>query len=189
MDSQISLDIMGVLPTWRVLNLPISLMMIMALVILRALVSLRNWWGALGAGDMGQYWGDELHSPWSMSGLLRSSKSISSPTVLRGELMLGVGIGIVKKAGDNVRRGIGIGDGDVGNKPLVSMCGDLSSEVGCISVDCTSGVKEGWLAFTISDDGGEVGDDVFMLLDSCVDNTIVVDLGIGVGCGGKDIGR
>ena len=124
-----------------------------------------------------------------MSGLLRSSKSISSPTVLRGELTLGVGIGILKKAGDTVRGGIGIGDGDVDDQPSVSMCCDLCSEAVCVSVDCTSGVEEGWLAFAISDDGGEVGDDVFMLLDSCVDNTIVIDLGIEVGCGGKDIGR
>jgi len=41
-DLQIALDITGVLPTWRVLNLPISLMMIMASVISRASVSLRN---------------------------------------------------------------------------------------------------------------------------------------------------
>jgi len=34
-----------------------------------------------------------------------------------------------------------------------------------------------------------VGNDVVVLLGPCVDNTIVVDLGIGVGCGGKDIGR
>jgi len=47
-----------------------------------------------------------------VSGLLHSSKSISSPTVLRGELILGVGIGIVKKVGDKVCGGIGIGDGE-----------------------------------------------------------------------------
>ena len=34
-----------------------------------------------------------------------------------------------------------------------------------------------------------VGDDVCVLLGPRVDNTIVIDLGIGVGCGGKDIGR
>jgi len=124
-----------------------------------------------------------------VSGLLRSSKSISSPTVLRGELILGVVIGIVKKVGDKVRGGIGIGDGDVIDKPSVSVCADLCPEVGCVLSDCTPGVKEGWLGCPIGDDGGMVGDDVCVLLGSCVDNTIVVDLGIGVGCGGKDIGR
>ena len=34
-----------------------------------------------------------------------------------------------------------------------------------------------------------VGDDVSILLGPCVDNAIVIDLEIGVGCGGKDIGR
>jgi len=124
-----------------------------------------------------------------VSGLLWSSKSISSPTVLRGELTLGVGIGIVKKVGDEVRGGIGIGDGDVVDESLVSMRADLRSEVGCIWGDCASGVEEGWLGAAIGDDSGVVGDDVCVLLGPCVDNTIVVDLGIGVGCGGKDIGR
>jgi len=124
-----------------------------------------------------------------VSGLLQSSKSISSPTVLCGELRLGVGIGTLKKAGNRVCGGIGVGDGDVGDKFPVLVCGNLSSEVGCILADCTSGVKEGWLGFAVSDDGGIVDDGVSILLDSCVDNTIVVDLGIGVGCGGKDIGR
>jgi len=55
MDSWIALDIIGVLLTWRVLNLPISLMMIMASVISRASVSLRSWCGALGLGDIGRY--------------------------------------------------------------------------------------------------------------------------------------
>jgi len=124
-----------------------------------------------------------------VSGLLRSSKSISSPTVLCGELMLGVGIGTVKKVGDKVRGGIGIGDGDVVDKSPVLMCADLCSEAGCICGDCASGVEECWLRATIGDDGGVVGDDICILLGPCVDNAIVVDLGIGVGCGGKDIGR
>jgi len=138
---------------------------------------------------VGWYWGDGLHSLWSVSGLLRSSKSISSPTVLRGELRWGVGIRIVKKVGDRVRRGIGVGDGDVVDQPSVPMCADFGPEVGCVSVDCASGVKEGWLVPTVWEDGGMVGNDVSVLLGSCVDNTIVVDLGIEVGCGGKDIGR
>ena len=61
-DLRIALDIKGVLPTWRVLNSPISLMMIIALAILRASVSLRSWCGALGVGDVGRYWEDELRS-------------------------------------------------------------------------------------------------------------------------------
>jgi len=62
-DSRIPLDIIGVLPMWRVLNLPISLMMTIASAISRASVSLRNWCGALAVGDVGRYWGDELRSP------------------------------------------------------------------------------------------------------------------------------
>ena len=124
-----------------------------------------------------------------MGGLLRSSKSISSPTVLCGELRLGVGIGIVKKVGDEVHGGIGIGDGDVVDQLSVSMCADFGSEMGCVLVDGASGVEEGWLGPSIREDGGMVGDNISVLLGSCVDNTIVVDLGIGVGCGGKDIGR
>ena len=109
--------------------------------------------------------------------------------MLRGELTLGVGIGIVKKAGDKVHRGIGIGDGDVVDKSSVPMCADLCSEPGCVWGDCTSGVEEGGLCAVIGDDSGVVGDDICVLLGPCVDNTIVVDLGIGVGCWGKDIGR
>jgi len=109
--------------------------------------------------------------------------------VLRGELAFGVGIGIAKKVGDKVRGGIGIGDGDVVDESSISMCANLCSEAGCIWGDCAFGVEEGWLGAAIGDDGGVVGDDVCVLLGSCVDNTIVVDLGIGVGCRGKDIGK
>jgi len=63
MDSRIVLDTTGVLPTCRVLNSPISLMITMASAISRDSVSLRNWCGASGAGDVGRYWGDELRSP------------------------------------------------------------------------------------------------------------------------------
>ena len=124
-----------------------------------------------------------------MSGLLQSSKSISSPTVLCGELRLGVSIGIVKNVGDKVRGGIGVGDCDVVDQPPVSVRADLCSEAGCVWGDGTSGVEEGWLGPAIWEDGRVVGDSVPVLLGPCVDNTIVVDLGIGVGCGGKDIGR
>jgi len=109
--------------------------------------------------------------------------------VLHGEVVLGVGIGIVKKVGDKVRGGIGIGDGDVIDESSIPVCADLSSKVGCIWGDGASGVEEGWLGTIVHDDGGVVGNDVAILLGSCIDNTIVVDLGIGVGCGGKDIGR
>jgi len=61
-DSWIALDIRGVLPTWRVLNSPISLMIIIASAISRASVSLRGWYGVSGVGDVGWYWGDELCS-------------------------------------------------------------------------------------------------------------------------------
>jgi len=108
--------------------------------------------------------------------------------VLRGELMFGVGIGTAKKVGDEVRGGIGVGDSDVVDESPISMCADLCSEPGCVWGDCTSGVEEGWLRAAIGDDGGVVGDDVCVLLGPRVDNTIVVDLGIGVGCGGEDIG-
>jgi len=62
-DSRIVLDIIGVLPTCRALNSPISLMMTMASAISRASVLLCSWCGALGSGDVGRYWGDELRSP------------------------------------------------------------------------------------------------------------------------------
>jgi len=103
--------------------------------------------------------------------------------------MLGVDIGTAKKVGDEVRGGIGIGDGDVADESSVSMRADLCSKPGCIWGNCTSGVEESWLRAAVGNDGGVVGDDVCVLLGPRVDNTIVVDLGIGVGCGGKDIGR
>jgi len=109
--------------------------------------------------------------------------------VLCGELTLGVGIRIVRKVGDKVCGGIGVGDCDVVDQPSVLMCADFGPEVDGVLVDCASGVKEGWLGLAIWEDGGMVGGDISVLLGSCVDNTIVVDLGIGVGCRGKDIGR
>jgi len=54
-DLRMALDIAGVLPTYRVLNSPISLIMTMASAISRASVSLLSWCGALGAGDVGWY--------------------------------------------------------------------------------------------------------------------------------------
>ena len=139
---------------------------------------------------MGWYSGDKSHPPlWLASGLLRSSKSISSPTVLCGELRLGVGIGTLRKGGDRVCRGIGVGDGDVDDKFSVPVHGDLRPKMDRVSANCTLSVEEGWSGLAVLDDGGEVGNGVPILVGSCVDNAIVVDLGIGVGCGGKDIGR
>jgi len=125
----------------------------------------------------------------SASGLLWSSKSISSPTVLRGELRFRVGVGTFKKGGDRVQGGIGVGDGDVDNKFLVLICGDLRPKMDHVSANCTLSVEEGGLGLAASDDGGVVGDGVPILMGSCENRAIVVDLGIGVGCRGKDIGE
>jgi len=122
------------------------------------------------------------------SGLLWSSKSISSPTVLWGELRFGVGIRTLKKGGNRVCRGIGIGDSDVNNKFSVPICGDLRPKMDHVLANYTLSVKEGGLGLAISDDGGVVGDGVPILIGSCKDRAIVVVLGIGVGCRGKDIG-
>ena len=46
-------DTPGVLPAWAVVNLPISLMMIIASAILRVSDLLWNWCGMLGEGDVG----------------------------------------------------------------------------------------------------------------------------------------
>jgi len=73
--------------------------------------------------------------------------------VLHGELIFGISIGIDKKVGDEVHRGIGIGDGDVVDEPLVPVCANFCSEVSCIWGDCTSGVEEGRLIATVGDDG------------------------------------
>jgi len=125
----------------------------------------------------------------SASGLLQSSNSISSPTVLWGELRFGVGIGTLKKGGDRVQGGIGVGDGDVDNKFSVPVCGDLRPKMDHVSANCTLSVKEGGLGLAILDDSGVVGNGVPILMGSCKDRAIVIDLGIGVGCRGKDIGE
>jgi len=131
-----------------------------------------------------------MHSPmWSASSLLQSSKSISSPTVLWGELRFRVGIRTLKKGGDRVHRGIGVGDSDVNDKFLVLVHGNLRPKMDCVLANCTLSVKEGGLGLAVSDDGGVVGNGVPILIGSCEDRAIVVDLGIGVGCGGKDIGK
>jgi len=130
-----------------------------------------------------------MHSPMqSASGLLRSSKSISSPTVLWGELRFRVSIRTLKKGGDRVRGGIGVRDGDVDHKFSVPVCGDLRPKMDRVSANCTLSVEKGGLGLAVLDDGG-VGDGVPILMGSCEDRAIVIDLGIGVGCRGKDIGE
>ena len=57
-----------------------------------------------------------------------------------------------------------------------------------VLANCTLSIEEGGLGLAVSDDGGIVGNGVPILMGSCEDRAIVVDLGIGVGCGGKDIG-
>jgi len=125
----------------------------------------------------------------SASGLLWSSKSISSPTVLWGELRFGVGIRTLKKGGDRVHGGIGVGDGDVDDKFSVLVRGDLRPKMDRVLANCILSVKEGGLGLTVSGDGGVVGDGIPILMGSCEDRAIVILLGIGVGCRGKDIGE
>jgi len=126
---------------------------------------------------------------WLASGVLRSSNSISSPTVLWGELRFGVSIRTLKKGGNSVQGGIGIGDGNVDDKFSVPICGDLRPKMDYVSANCTLSVKEGGLGLAVLDDGGVVGDGVPILMGSCKDRAIVIDLEIDVGCGGKDIGE
>jgi len=109
--------------------------------------------------------------------------------VLWGELRFGVGIRTLRRGGDRVHGGIGVGDGDVDDKFLVPICGDLRPKMDRVSANCTLSVKEGGLGLAVLDDGRVVGDGVPILMGSCKDRAIVVDLGIGVGCGGKDIGE
>ena len=109
--------------------------------------------------------------------------------MLWGELRFRVGIGTLKKGGDRVRGGIGVGDSDVNNKISVPICGDLRPKMDRVLANCTLSVEEGGLGLTVSDDGRVVGDGVPILMGSCKDRAIVIDLGIGVGCGGKTLGK
>jgi len=93
-----------------------------------------------------------------------------------------------QKGGDRVCRGIGIGDGDVNDKFSVLVCGDHRPKMDHVLANCTLSVEEGGLGLAVLDDGGVVGDGVPVLMGSCEDRAIIVDLGIGVGCRGKDIG-
>jgi len=90
--------------------------------------------------------------------------------VLWGELRFGVSIRTLKKGGDRVCGGIGVGGGDVDDKFLVLVCGDLRPKIDCVLANCTPSVKEGGLGLTASDDGGIVGDGVPILMGSCEDS-------------------
>ena len=88
-----------------------------------------------------------------MLSAMRSSKRISSPTVLRGELSrFGVGIGTLRKGGDSVRRRIGVGDGDVDDKFSVPDRGDLRPKMDRVLANCTLSVKEGGVGLSSSVD-------------------------------------
>jgi len=93
---------------------------------------------------VGWYSGDKKHC------LLGRSKRISSSTVLQGEFpRFGVGIGTLRKGGDRVYGGIGVGDGDVNDKFSVPEHGDLTPKMGRVSANCTLSVKEGGMGFPL----------------------------------------
>ena len=122
---------------------------------------------------MGRYTGEE--GRWLMSSASWSSKRISSPTVLWGELIkFGVGIGTRRKGGDRVRGGIGVGDGDVKDKFSVPVRGDLRSKMDRVSANCTLSVKEGGTGFPSSVDSRMIGDGVLILVGTGGDSTVIV---------------
>ena len=83
-----------------------------------------------------------------MLSAIRSSKRISSPTVLWGELSrFGVGIGTLRKGGDSICRGIGVGDGDIDDKFSVPDCGNLRPKMDHVLANCTLSVEEGGVGF------------------------------------------
>ena len=97
---------------------------------------------------MGRYTGDEGH--WLMLSAIRSSKRISSSTVLRGELSrFGVGIGTLRKGGDSIHGGIGVGDGDVDDKFSVPDSGDLRPKMDRVLANCILSVEEGGVGFSL----------------------------------------
>jgi len=107
-------------------------------------------WGSIG-GEVGWYTGDKGH--WLVFSATQSSKRISSPTVLWGELSrFGVGIGTLRKGGDSICRGIGVGDGNVDDEFSVPDCGNLRPKMDRVLANCTLGVKEGGVRFSLSVD-------------------------------------
>ena len=122
---------------------------------------------------MGWYTGDE--GRWLMLSAAWSSKRISSPTVLRGELSrFGVGIGTLRKGGDSVRRGIGVGDGDVEDKFSVPERGDLRPKMDRVSANCTLRVEEGGVGFSSAVDSRMIGDGVLILVGTGGDGAVIV---------------
>ena len=105
----------------------------------------------------------------------RSSKRISSPTVLWGELSrFRVDLGTLRKGGDSVRGGIGVGDGDVNDKFSVPERGDLRPKMDRVSANCTLSVKEGGVGFSSSVDSRMVGDGVSILVGTGGDSAVIV---------------
>ena len=100
---------------------------------------------------MGRYTGEE--GRWLMSSASQSSKRISSPTMLQGEFpRFGVGIRTLRKGGNKVCGGIGVGDGDIDDKFSVLECGNLRPKMDCVLANCTLSVKEGGLGFFLTVD-------------------------------------
>ena len=107
-------------------------------------------WGSIG-GEVGWYTGDKGH--WLVFSATWSSKRISSPAVLWGELSrFGVGIRTLRKGGDSICRGIGVGDGDVDDKFSVLDCGNLRLKMDHVLANCTLSIKEGGVRFSLSVD-------------------------------------
>ena len=69
--------------------------------------------------------------------------------MLWGELSrFGVGIRTLKKGGDRVCGGIGVGDGDVDDKFSIPEHGNLRPKMDRVLANCTLSVKEGRLGFS-----------------------------------------
>jgi len=73
--------------------------------------------------------------------------------VLQGEFpRFRVDIGTLRKGGDRVYGGIGVGDGDINDKFSVLEHGDLRPKMDRVSANCTLSVKEGGLGFSLTVD-------------------------------------
>ena len=104
-----------------------------------------------------------------------NSKRISSPTVLWGEFSrFGVGIGTLRKGGDRVCGGIGVGDSDVNDKFSVPEHGDLRPKMDRVLANCTLSVEEGGLGFSLMVDSRMIGDGVSMLVGTGNDSAVMV---------------
>jgi len=126
-----------------------------------------------------------MHSPiWSARGQLRSSTSISSPIVL-GDI--GGLCGAAKKCSDSVRRGIGIGDGDVDKRLAKFVIGEHGSEVDLVPTNGAGGVNKGWVGLVALSKGGVVGEDVPTLVDLGDKGVVIFLFSIGCDKWGEDI--